>query len=508
MKAFNSKKQFLYKPYKDGVIITKCVLQEEKIVIPMKIDGKKVKAIGHDAFIYKYEETEQMPLKVKEIHIPSTVKYISNNAFGAGKYYFGCMFCNENAGFCVDPKNKYYCSENGVLYNKDKTKLIQYPMGKRDKHFIVPDSVTNISPNAFLFARIHEISIPKSVVSLGRSAFQFCFNLRNIDIKNVKIIPKSCFYECHRLKNVDVGNNLKIIERDAFVGCNIESIKLPKKMKKIGKQAFSCSCIKNIIIPHGLKKIPNGVFSGCKIEKIVIPEGVKKIGKYAFDGCSNLKEVILPNGLLCIMEGAFMRCKPFENIIIPKSVKKIDSYAFADTYLRDATVYDETTVDKLAFCIGSYDSLDAKEIYISKNVKYISPYAFLPYYYDIEKFVVDPENKNYFSKDGVIYSNVFAKYAVMLVKYPINKGNTRFIIHKNVYSILKNAFYGNRNLENIIINEGEFRYISEGAFKECKNLEYIELPKCLKGVGDHAFAHCNKLKNFVLPDNISKENII
>lgn len=146
MKEYNLMEQFLYKPYEGGIIITKCIIPEENIVIPKEIHGKKVKAIGDEAFIYDYEafiiedeEAEQIPLKIKKIHIPNTVEYISAKAFGNGQYYVDYIFCYELTEFSVDSENEYYCCENGVLYNKNKTELIQYPLGKKDKHFIVPD---------------------------------------------------------------------------------------------------------------------------------------------------------------------------------------------------------------------------------------------------------------------------------------------------------------------------------------------------------------------------------
>ncbi len=508
MKDLDRKKQFGYKPYKDGIEITKCILPEENIVIPKEIDGKKVKAIGSKAFVYSYEyftdeESWQKPFEIKKIHIPETVEHISADAFCDGQNCVEHIFCNEITEFSVSPQNKYYCCENGTLYNKNKTELIQYPMGKRDTHFVIPDGVTNISENAFMFARFYEISMPESVVVLGKSAFQFCFKLKSIELKNVKVIPAYCFYECHNLKHVALGNKLKIIGNYAFYCCDLDSVELPENMERIGRHAFGLSRAKSIVIAKGLKEIPTGAFSYCRIERITIPKGVKKIGKYAFSDCSNLKEAVLPDGLSHIMKGAFMGCKPFDNLFIPKSVKKIDSYAFADTYLKDATVYDETETDELAFCAGSNDSIDAKEIYISKDVKYISPYAFPPHYYNIEKFTVDPENKYYFSWNGAIFSRVFAKNLVELVKYPINKSDTHFNLPENTYSVCQNAFYGNRNIENIVIGEGKFEYIAEGAFRECKNLRSIELPKSLKGIGNLAFAYCGRLKSIVLNDNIS-----
>lgn len=471
--------QFRYEPYGDGIIITKCMIPEENIAVPEKIDNKKVRAVGDGAFIYEYTDMLQEKTSIKKIHIPDTVEYISPTAFGGGKNFADYENCYDIAEFSVDCKNKCYCCENGILYSKDKTVLVRYPMGKTDKQFIVPISVTDIAPYAFMFARFEEIVFSGNTVYLGRAAFLYCTKLICAKIPNIEIIPSCCFYECHNLKYVTLGKDLKIIEESAFFNCDIESIALPEHMEIIDKYAFMYCKLKDITIPQGLTEIAEGTFIRCNIKKIVIPKGIKKICKYAFGKCTELKEAILPEGLLSIEEGAFIGCKPFYDLFVPKSVKRIERYAFADTCFRDAIVYDETDVDELAFCIGSSNKFDDKEIYVSEDVKYISPYAFSLYYYDIEKFIVNPKNKYYYSLNGVIYSRMISPASVSLVslvKYPINKKDTRFIVPKNVYSIEQNAFWCSRNIKSIVICKA-LEHISENAFRECCSLEEIKLPK-------------------------------
>jgi hypothetical protein len=80
----------------------------------------------------------------------------------------------------VDNANPNYSSDGGVLYNKNKTTLIQYPGGKQGA-FSIPTSVTNIGSYAFIAcSSLTSITIPTSVASIGLDAFSRCSSLRNV----------------------------------------------------------------------------------------------------------------------------------------------------------------------------------------------------------------------------------------------------------------------------------------------------------------------------------------
>jgi hypothetical protein len=84
----------------------------------------------------------------------------------------------------VDVNNNNYSSdENGVLFNKDKTTLIQYPIGSTDSSYTIPEGVTSIGEYAFYQASsLTSITIPASVTSIGNDAFFEASALRNSKI--------------------------------------------------------------------------------------------------------------------------------------------------------------------------------------------------------------------------------------------------------------------------------------------------------------------------------------
>ena len=151
-----------------------------------------VTSIGYSAFGSCYSLTN--------ITIPDSVTSIGELAF---------IECNNLASITVDENNAYYCSdEYGVLFNKDKTTLIQYPAGKEKTSYTIPDSVTSIGYAAFAYCgSLVSITIPDSVTSIGDAAFGVCESLINITIPdNVTSIGEYAFGDCYNLTSITILN--------------------------------------------------------------------------------------------------------------------------------------------------------------------------------------------------------------------------------------------------------------------------------------------------------------
>jgi hypothetical protein len=149
---------------------------------------------------------------LNSITIPESVTYV-------GKYAFDN--CSNLASIDVSDNNKNYSSINGNLYNKDKTQLLQYSIGKEDTSFIIPDSVTIICNYAFYrCTNLKSITVPNSTTSIGDSAFEGCRSLTSVTIgNNVTSIGNRAFQTCKNLayvyysgseenwKKIDIGEN-------------------------------------------------------------------------------------------------------------------------------------------------------------------------------------------------------------------------------------------------------------------------------------------------------------
>src|SRR5262249_44360757 len=90
--------------------------------------------------------------------------------------------CTSLAAINVNIPNMTYSSEDGVLFNKSKTALIQCPAGKAGR-YIIPYTVTNIGDSAFLdCTNLTNVTLPNSVTSIADYAFGVCYNLTNLTI--------------------------------------------------------------------------------------------------------------------------------------------------------------------------------------------------------------------------------------------------------------------------------------------------------------------------------------
>ena len=118
-----------------------------------------------------------------------------------------CTFkdCTSLTTINVDSNNKYYSSANGVLFDKNKTELTQYPIGKTSTSYSIPNSVTNIGDEAFeCCTSLVSITIPDSVTSIGWYALYHCTSLTSVTINSNNIdnikklnIPKSAVIKCN-----------------------------------------------------------------------------------------------------------------------------------------------------------------------------------------------------------------------------------------------------------------------------------------------------------------------
>lgn len=108
---------------------------------------------------------------LKSVKIPSSVDEIGANPFS---------FCTNLVEIHVDKRNPSYCSEDGALFDKEKTHLICYPIGKPDARYVVPDGVIEIGEDTFYYSSLTDIQIPNSVTTIENGAFDDCDKLSDV----------------------------------------------------------------------------------------------------------------------------------------------------------------------------------------------------------------------------------------------------------------------------------------------------------------------------------------
>ncbi len=185
----------------------------ERVTIPASMRSIE------DGILYDKEKEEVVSCprsKTGEVHLPEGVQRIKDHAF------YGCqslteieipasvwsisqyaiVFCKKLENIVVDSDNRNYCSENGILYNLNKTLLLAYPGGRTEKPSL-PESVTGIASNSFCGSRITDLEIPKNVTGIESGAFFGCQDLERIKLpKGLKNIEEQAFFSCEKLKDI------------------------------------------------------------------------------------------------------------------------------------------------------------------------------------------------------------------------------------------------------------------------------------------------------------------
>ena len=105
---------------------------------------------------------------------------LSENITSIGDDAF--IYCTSLTDINVSENNSYYSSIDGVLFNKDKTHLIQYPAGKINTSYTIPDGVISVGNKAFYYSDVTSITIPDSVISIGEESFRNCSKLTTVTI--------------------------------------------------------------------------------------------------------------------------------------------------------------------------------------------------------------------------------------------------------------------------------------------------------------------------------------
>ena len=148
---------------------------------------------------------------------------------------------------------------------------------------------------------------------------------RSVDV-GVQAFPQS-------LKTIKLGevnpNGSSKIEQQAFAGCtDLTSVDFGYGWKEIGTQAFfGCSALKDIVLPEGVEFIRNGAFSGAAIEAIHLPNTLKVIEANAFV-CENLKTITIPASVEKIETFAFQSNKALTDVYVLGTNTKAENQAF------------------------------------------------------------------------------------------------------------------------------------------------------------------------------------
>ena len=146
-------------------------------------------------------------MSIQSITIPKNVQKIGYNV---------AYFCDKLAAYHVDEQNENYCDIDGVLYTKDKSKLVIYPKAKKltDQIYTVDPACKEIEGMAFGYAAgLKEIKLPDGLTTIGRYVF-LC---------------------CEQLEKLQIPETVTTIEEQFLHGSNVKELIIPASVKNMGK---------------------------------------------------------------------------------------------------------------------------------------------------------------------------------------------------------------------------------------------------------------------------------
>lgn len=249
---------------------------------------------------------------IKSLNISSTVTNL--NAL-TDHMYLQAPLCFESIN--VSEENPDYSSVEGVLFDKEKTSLISYPINKPGESYSVPETVETIGVWGISYNKnLVSLNIPDSVTRIEANAFQELTSLKDVTLPaGLTSIENLLFYHCAALENITFPDGLESISYDAFRGC---------------------SSLKNVVIPNSVTSIDGQVFMDCtSLESVTLSDNMTEINYSLFENCSSLKSVVIPKSVTSI-SSAFIGCTSLSDVIILN--RNVEIYG-DDTFPKTTDIY-------------------------------------------------------------------------------------------------------------------------------------------------------------------------
>ncbi len=257
----------------------------------------------------------------------------------------------------------------------------------------IGNNITSIGDYAFAgMENVTSINLPEGITYIGTGSFDSCSGLNTVNIPNtVKEIWSNAFISCASLTSVTIPKTVEFIGTDAFAACNSEFVIYCYKDSEAERYAkeeninyvlldadttepeniiSSGQCGENVFwildskgtltisgtgdmydynsSPGHSNKTP--FYYNTDIKNVIINDGVTSIGSDAFYWCINLEDIQIASSVTEIRYGAFYHCNSLTNILIPNGVNKLLSpfgacYSLTSITIPKSVNYTTTTVD-------------------------------------------------------------------------------------------------------------------------------------------------------------------
>lgn len=278
------------KIYKNGVFTLGKILVDIDDLAGVVVIPKEIRVIPDDFQIPTslseviFEQAESLRLFCVGMYFPNTITINDSSKIPIAKF---SQYVRNKAtkNINITDKNELYCSVDGVVYTKDKKRLIAYPKN-RAGYFEIPEGTEVISEYAFASSEIESVKFPESLICIEDNAFFRCEKLRGINLNHTiedysKFGNKYVFDNCPSINEIDIPANVKILGEYMFYGCMPNKIAFHEGLEVIKANAFSCEFpTSEMILPASLKLVEEGNFVCTNVSVIKVknrtPKGVLK----------------------------------------------------------------------------------------------------------------------------------------------------------------------------------------------------------------------------------------
>jgi hypothetical protein len=397
-----------------SVVIVGYVGDGGYVNLPSTLNDKTVVGVAANAFAGRADITG--------VSIPATITNIAPGAF------YGC---SQLSNFSVDWFNPALVALGGVLMDKSRQVIIQYPPGLAGDYIV-----------------------PETVVSLGEKSFAGCAGLRRVcflgeppSLQGEHVFAGAslatvCYVEGYAGWTTTYGGVSATTWGEPLPytyetpsGLNV------KITKYLGYRA-------QVTVPETIAGLPvvevgNSAFAWCQgITSLVLPTNLTTIGYFAFANCKGLKDLKLTENILVIGEQAFNGCSSLERVVIPDSVTCVSFAAFG-------------------FCS------ELKSVSVGKGVNSLDGQCFL-YCSNLTQITISPDNALLSDKDGVVLSK---DRSSLIVVPPGREGN--YTIPEGVTNLAAHAFATCGKLSSITV-PASLTYLDPEVFSDCTSLTRLE----------------------------------
>lgn len=488
--------------------------------------------------------------KIKKLTIGKDIT--CSNSFDFDGNYGGFMNLET---IVVEEGNKSFATdENGVLFNKNKTKIYLFPAASSLTEYYIPDTVTTVCSIAFAQTQnLKNVTGGKNISVIDAKAFYYNKSIEEVSLstENLEEIKNYAFFMSENLKTFNVAGGTASISYNSFNSCvSLESVVFDRGgISYIAGWTFEdCSSLKEISLAEELSFIGEKSFYGCtNLEEIDLPDSVTSISANAFENCSSLKIFRLPEGLAHIASGVFKGCSALESITLNSNLKSISNGAFSNCTSLDSIYYTGTVSDwcSISFTNSSASPFNyAGKLYINNalvtdavipdGLAKINDYAF--YNYKLLQRVSIPDTVTHIgasafegtsklsdirASNKLEYIGKNAFYNTGFYKDPANWDNGLLYLNSNLIAVDKerlnsncrlytkttliasHVFYNCTDITAITIPEST-EYINDYAFFDCDGLTNVTIPVKVKHIGNAAFYGCTNLKKITFNEGIKE----